>query len=95
MTGPIAIAMSDAIRNIPVNGARWEAIPDYGRGTAAVALDGQAADVRYVFTPQTRESETFLGKAFYENAKNNARTMHFSVTVDKAGRHVLKLISPP
>jgi hypothetical protein len=57
----------------------------------AVSLDGQAPEVRYVFTPETRVSETFLGKAFAENAKNNARTMHFTVTADRAGRHTLKL----
>jgi hypothetical protein len=57
----------------------------------AVALDNQLPDVRYVFTPETRASQTFLGKAFQENAENNARTMHFTVTADKAGRHVLKL----
>ena len=58
----------------------------------AVSLDGQAPEVRYVFTPETRVSETFLGKAFQENAENNARTMHFTVTAEKAGRYVLKLI---
>jgi hypothetical protein len=144
LTGPIAIAASDANRNIPAGGTRWEAIPDYGRGRAAmdvfpvtaasvkpgepaprleydvylakpgtyqvdvvtgptldfhagnnlglaVSLDAGAPDVRYVFTPETRASETFLGRAFQENALNNARTMHFKLTADRAGRHVLKL----
>jgi hypothetical protein len=57
----------------------------------AVSLDAQVPDIRYVFTPETRVSETFLGKAFNENTQNNARTMHFVVTVEKAGRHTLKL----
>ncbi len=58
----------------------------------AVALDDKAPDVRYVFTPETRKDQTFLGNAFTENAKNNARTMHFTISADKAGRHTLKLI---
>jgi Alpha-glucuronidase len=144
LTGPIAIAAPQANRNIPASGAKWEAIPDYGRGRAAmevfpvtaasikpgeaaprleydiylakpgtyhvdvvtgptldfhadnnlglaVSLDAGAPDVRYVFTPETRTSETSGGKAFQENALNNARTMHFTVTADRAGRHVLKL----
>ncbi|MDR3527797.1 MAG: glycosyl hydrolase 115 family protein [Rhizomicrobium sp.] len=144
LTGPIAIAASEASKNTAVNGVSWQPIPDYGRAAAgmaifpvtapsflpgqpaprleyevyfakpgtyqvdivtsptldfhadnnlglAVSLDGQAPDIRYVFTAQSRESETFLGKAFYENAKNNARTMHFTVKADKAGRHSLKL----
>jgi hypothetical protein len=144
LLGPIAIAASDATRNLPAGGVRWERIPDYGRGTAAmsafpvtageikspapaprleynvylshagtyqvdiitsptldfhadnnlglaVSLDAQVPDIRYVFTPETRVSETFLGKAFNENTQNNARTMHFVVTVEKAGRHTLKL----
>ncbi len=144
LTGPIAIAASDANRTVAAGGAKWEAIPDYGRSRAsmevfpvtaaavkpgeaaprleydiylakpgtyqvdvvigptldfhpdnnlglAVSLDAGAPDVRYVFTPETRASETFLGKAFQENALNNARTMHFTVSADRAGRHVLKL----
>ncbi|MDR3526343.1 MAG: glycosyl hydrolase 115 family protein [Rhizomicrobium sp.] len=58
----------------------------------AVTLDNQAPDVRHVFTPQSRASETFLGKAFQKNAEDNARTMHFTVAADRVGRHVLKLI---
>ena len=57
----------------------------------SVSLDEQQPKVKYVFTPETRQDETFLGKAFQENAENNARTMHFTVTADKAGRHTLKL----
>jgi hypothetical protein len=144
LTGPIAIGAWQANRNIPTQSARWEAIPDFGRGPAAmevfpvtapsvkpgepaprleydvflarpgkydvdvvtgttldfhadnnlglaVSLDAGAPDIRYVFTPASRESETFLGKAFQENAVNNVRTMHFTVTADRAGRHVLKL----
>lgn len=74
-----------------INGATLDFHADNNLGLA-VALDNQAPDVRYVFTPETRASQTFLGKAFQENAENNARTTHFTVTADKAGRHVLKLI---
>ena len=144
LLGPIAIVAADANRNIAAGGAKWEVLPDFGRGRAAmeatpvtapsrqagaaaprleydiylakagtyqvdvvtgttldfhadnnlglaVSLDGGAPDVRYAFTPETRESETFLGKAFHENALNNVRTMHFTVKADRAGRHVLKL----
>jgi len=58
----------------------------------AVALDGGQPQVQYVFTPETRKEQTFLGKAFQENAENNVRTMHFTVTADQAGRNTLKLI---
>jgi hypothetical protein len=145
LLGPIAIAASDATRNVPVEGAQWEAIADYGRGSAgmevfpvtasaralgepapqlqydlylakagtyqvdvitsptldfhadnnlglAVALDGLPPQVKYVFTPETRKAETFLGRAFQQNTENNARTMRFIITADTAGRHVLKLI---
>lgn len=68
---------------------------DYEAGNnlgLAVSLDNAKPDVRYAFTPQTRESEGFLGAAYNENAKNNARTMRFSVTAKMPGRHTLKLI---
>jgi hypothetical protein len=57
----------------------------------AVGLDKQMPQVKYVFTEQTHKDETFLGRTFYENARNNARTMHFSVDADTVGRHVLRL----
>ena len=144
LAGPIAIAALDVTENVPADKVRWEAIPDYGRGAAAmsifpvtaksvapgepaprleynvylphtgkyqvdvvtsptldlypgnnlglaVSLDGQSPDVHYVFTPETRVSQDFLGKDFSENDKNNTRIMHFAVTADKAGRHTLKL----
>lgn len=149
LSGPIAIAASQATKNIAVNGVSWQPIPDYGREAAgmtifpvtasaiepgkhapqleydiylakpglyqvdiitsptldfhkdnnlglAVSLDSQSPDIRYVFTAGTRESETFLGKAFNENARNNARTMHFILKADKAGRHrlILTMIDP-
>lgn len=143
LTGPIAIAASDAHRNIAAGGVRWEAIPDFGRSHAAMTvfpvtappakpetgprleydiylakpgtyqvdvvtgltldfhadnnlglavwLDGGKPDVRYVFTPETRAAETSGGKRFNAIAADNARTMHFTVNADRAGRHVLNL----
>lgn len=144
LTDSFAIAPSDTTKNIGVGGVSWQAIPDYGRGDAAmsvfpvtasevapgseaphldyavylpktgiyhvdvvtgptldfqagnnlglaVSLDDGPSDRRYAFTPETRVSETFLGKAFNENTKNNVRTMHFTVNAKEAGRHTLRL----
>jgi hypothetical protein len=38
LTGPIAIAAHDAVGNVPQRDARWEAIPDYGRGRAGMMI---------------------------------------------------------
>jgi len=38
LTGPIAIAATAATTKTEVNGVRWEEIPDYGRGNAALAI---------------------------------------------------------
>ena len=58
----------------------------------AVAFDDQQPQIVSVFTPEKRAAEDFLGAAFYENARNNARTLTFSQSVESAGRHVLKIM---
>jgi hypothetical protein len=44
LTGPIAFDASDATKNIPVGGVRWEKIPDYGRVAAAMEVFPVTAD---------------------------------------------------
>ncbi len=67
-----------------------DVIPTRGLGIA-VSIDGQPPQVMNVFTPDTFQSEDFLGRAFNENTRNNARTMRFSQMVDAPGRHTLKI----
>jgi hypothetical protein len=38
LDGPIAIAASAAAKKTEVDGVRWEEVPDYGRGAAALAV---------------------------------------------------------
>jgi hypothetical protein len=38
LTGPIAIAPQDAVKNIEAGGARWEKIPDYGNVAAGMEV---------------------------------------------------------
>ena len=44
LTGPISISPADATANIPVGGMRWEKLPDYGRGPAAMEVFPVTAD---------------------------------------------------
>jgi len=57
----------------------------------AVSIDDQALQVVGAFTPATYKSEDFLGKAFGQNTRNNARVMRFTQTIDKPGKHTLKI----
>jgi hypothetical protein len=144
LTGPISFLAADATANIPVANVRWEKLPDYGRGPAAmevfpvtagtiqppnpaphleypvyfardgkydidlitsptldviptrglgvaVSVDDQPPQVVNVFTPDTFQSEDFLGRAFNENTRNNDRVMHFKQTVGAPGKHTLKI----
>jgi hypothetical protein len=38
LTGPTAIAADRAVKNVPAAGARWESIPDYGRGRSGMSI---------------------------------------------------------
>ena len=44
LTGPISIPAAEAAANIPVDGVRWEKLPDYGRGQAAMEIFPVTAD---------------------------------------------------
>jgi len=57
----------------------------------AVSIDDQSPQVVNVFTPQTQRDETFLGRSFYGNARNNSRVMHFKQSVSEAGKHTLRI----
>lgn len=57
----------------------------------AVSIDDQPAQVVNVFTPATFKSQDFLGRAYNENVRNNARVMHFRQTVNNSGKHTLKI----
>ncbi|KQQ40067.1 hypothetical protein ASF61_04510 [Duganella sp. Leaf126] len=145
LVGPIAFDAMAAVRNIAGKTARWEALPDYGRGTGAMtifpvtaqsvtdfaaaprleypvyfayagtwevelvtaptldnypgrdlaialAVGDQAPQVSRVFTPATRDSETFLGKKHYKHAADNARVMRFKVRIEAPGQYDLKVI---
>ncbi|WP_242138963.1 glycosyl hydrolase 115 family protein [Sphingomonas sp. TREG-RG-20F-R18-01] len=73
-----------------VTGPTLEVIP--GRKlSVAVGLGDGVPVVKAVFTPEDSEAQDFLGSAHAANSANNARTMHFPVNADRAGRHVLKV----
>ena len=57
----------------------------------AVSIDDGPRQVVEVFAPETRATESFLGRACYENDANNARIMHFSQTITTVGRHALRI----
>jgi hypothetical protein len=57
----------------------------------AISMDDQPAQVEKVFTPATFTSEDFLGRAFGDNTRNQARVMHFKQTVGAPGKHTLKI----
>jgi len=57
----------------------------------AVSIDDQSPQVVNVFTPQTQREETFLGRSYYGNARNNSRLMHFKQSVGQAGKHTLRI----
>jgi hypothetical protein len=57
----------------------------------AVSIDDQPPQVVKVFTPSTFKSEDFLGRAFGDNTRNQARVLRFSQTVSAPGKHTLKI----
>ena len=67
-----------------------DVIPTRGLGLA-VSVDDQVPQVVNVFTPATFKDEDFLGRSFNQNAGNNARVMHFSQTIERSGKHTLKI----
>jgi hypothetical protein len=87
---PVYFARAGEFKIDLVTGTTLDALP--GRALAiAVSIDGQEPQVVKVFAPSTKESETFLGRQYYENTSNNARIMHFQQNVDVPGKHTLKI----
>ena len=87
---PVYFARAGKYQIDLVTGSTLDAFP--GRALSiAVSIDGKEPQIVQVFTPTTRQEETFLGRSFYENTRNNARIMHFQQNVDVPGRHTLKI----
>lgn len=87
---PVYFAAAGEYRLDLVTGPTLEVIP--GRKlSVAVGLDDQAPKVQTVFTPENAAAQDFLGAQHAVNTANNARTMRFTLRVDRPGRHVLKI----
>jgi hypothetical protein len=67
-----------------------DVIPTRGPGVA-MSVDNQPPQVVNVFTPDTFQSEDFMGRAYNENTRNNDQVMHFKQTVGTPGKHTLKI----
>jgi hypothetical protein len=64
LVGPISFFASDATANIPVGGVRWEKLPDYGRGSAAMEVFPVTADTIQPPNPAPRlEYPVYLARA--------------------------------
>jgi len=59
--------------------------------SVAVSIDDQTPQMVSVFTQATGKDETFLGRSYYENARNNSRIMHFSQSILTPGKHTLRI----
>jgi len=59
--------------------------------SVAVSIDDRTPQVESVFTPATGKDETFLGRRYYENTRNNCRIMHFNQSVLTPGKHTLRV----
>ena len=57
----------------------------------AVAIDSHQPEEQAVFTPRTQQYETFDGRNFYANDRNNARILHFQQTIATPGKHTLSI----
>ena len=64
LTGPTAIAVDSAAKNIAAGGVRWERIPDYGRGRSGVGIfPTTAASVKPPGDSPRMEYPVFVAKA--------------------------------
>ena len=87
---PVYFARAGQYQIDLVTGPTLDAFP--GRGlSVAVSIDEQEPQIVKVFSPETRLDETFLGRRYYENTRNNARIMRFQQNVNAPGRHTLKI----
>jgi len=59
--------------------------------SVAVSIDDQTPQVVSVFTPATGKDETFLGRRYNENTRNNSRILHFNQSVPSPGKHTLRI----
>jgi hypothetical protein len=66
LTGPIALAAADATANVKAGSAKWEAIPDYGRGAAGMSIFPVTAPS--VIAPETGTSPHLEYKIFLPEA---------------------------
>ncbi|MBY8829868.1 glycosyl hydrolase 115 family protein [Hephaestia mangrovi] len=60
--------------------------------SVALGIDDAASVVKSVFTPDKRKQESFLGAEHDHNDAINARIMRFTLHVEKAGAHTLKVM---
>jgi hypothetical protein len=87
---PVYLARAGKYQVDLVTGPTLDAFP--GRALSiAVSIDGKEPQIMQVFSPASRQEETFLGQRFYENTSNNARIMRFQQNVDVPGKHMLKI----
>ena len=64
-----------------------------GRGLrVAVAIDDQTPQVVDVFSGSGKVDETFLGRSYNENTRNNSRVMHFTQHVSAPGERTIKVV---
>jgi hypothetical protein len=73
-----------------VTGATLQVNPERELAVA-VQIDDATPQIKSVFTPEDRTSQEFLGEAHGVHARTDCRTMRFTQTVAKPGRHVLKV----
>jgi hypothetical protein len=87
---PVYFARAGTFNVDLITGPTLNIIPTRGLGIA-ISFDDQPPQVVNVFTPDTYKSEDFLGRAFNDNTRNNARTMRFTRKIEAAGRHTLQI----
>jgi hypothetical protein len=64
-----------------------------GRGlSVGVSLGDQAEQIKDVFAGSGKIDQTFLGKEFNQNARNNSRIMRFNEHVNVAGRQTVRIL---
>lgn len=63
-----------------------------GRGlSVAVSIDDQPLQVVDVFSANIKVDETFLGKDYDKNTRNNSRVLHFQQNVSMPGVHIVRI----
>jgi hypothetical protein len=63
-----------------------------GRGlSVGVSLDDGAPEVVDAFSGSGKADQTFLGREYQRNTRNNSRVMHFAGHVSEAGVHTVRI----